>query len=109
MKTMILRSVLVALVLAPILAFLHIVPRKATTYVPAVEVSEIKDMRYEEAIALMKAREHTYGAIQWLRECGLHSPFFWAAVARSSIAPLVVIFSACVGVGQWHQRRPALP
>jgi hypothetical protein len=106
MKTIILRSMLVAVVLAPILALLHVVPRKATTYVPAVEFSEIKDMRYEEAVALMKAREHTYGAIRWLQEFGLR-PFFWSAVARSSVVPLVVIFGGCVWFGQWQQRKPA--
>ena len=106
MKTIVVRSMLVAVVAAPILALLVVVPRKATTYVPAVEVSEIKDMRYEDALALMRAREHTYGAIQWLQEFGLR-PFFWSAVARSSVAPLVIIFSACLCFGQWQQRRPA--
>ena len=107
MKTIVLRSLLVAVAAAPILAFFLVVPRKATTYVPAAEVSEIKDMRYEDALALMRAREHTYGAIQWLQECGLRSSFFWAEVAKSSVAPLVIIFSACVCLGQWQQRRPA--
>ena len=106
MKMIILRSALIAVVLAPLVALLHILPMKATKYVPPVDFSEFKDMRYEDAMAQMRTRERTLTTVEWLQEFSTR-PWFWAGLAKSSVVPFVAIFGGCVSLGCWQRRRPA--
>jgi hypothetical protein len=106
MKTVILRSALIAVVLAPMVALLSVLPLKAIKYVPPIDEREFESMSYREAMAQMQARSRELTTFEWLEEFS-RRPFFWAGLARSSVVPFAAIFGGCVWLGYWQRRRPS--
>jgi hypothetical protein len=108
MRRLLLRSLLVALLIGPVVAFVSAVAsvRTPVEYEPGVSQAEIKsyDSRtVSELEAFLKSRQVKLTRYQWLRESIGYS-YFWKGIARSSVGPFVGIFLGSIVVGTWERR-----
>jgi hypothetical protein len=97
MRRLLLRSLLVALLIGPVVAFVSAVAsvRTPVEYEPGVSQAEIKsyDSRtVSELEAFLKSRQVKLTRYQWLRESIGYS-YFWKGIARSSVGPSSEYFS----------------
>jgi hypothetical protein len=120
MRTLLLRSLLVALLIGPLVTFVSTVASVRTmsregvfmvTYEPALSEVEIKsydNRTVSDLKALMKSREVKVTRYQWLRE-SIGYAYFWKGIARSSLGPCIGIFLGCIVVGGLERRYGLTP
>lgn len=113
MKTLLLRSLLVALLIGPLVTFVSTVASVRTTvkYEPALSEAEMKSYNnrtVSDLKALMKSREVKFTRYQWLRE-SIGYVYFWKEIARRSLEPSIGIFLGCIVVGCWERRYSLTP
>jgi hypothetical protein len=109
MKTVLLRSLFVALLIGPLTTFVDVVTRTHHThrYEPPVSEAELQQLS-EGSVAHFRAelekRQVPFTCRQWLEESvGQH--YFWNSLAKSSLVPTVGVFLACVCVGGLERRE----
>jgi hypothetical protein len=91
MRSLVLRSLLVALLIGPLITFVSVVTSTRT-----------------DLEAFMKSREVKFTRYQWLRE-SIGYAYFWKEIARSSLGPCIGIFLGCLVVGKLERRYSLLP
>jgi hypothetical protein len=112
MRSLLLRSLLIAVLVGPALTFVLTVAsmRRAVKYEPGISEDEIKSYHnrpVSELQALLKSREVKLTRYQWLRE-SIGYAYFWEGIALTSIRPCIGIFIGCVII--WTlERRHAIP
>lgn len=109
MKALLLRSLLAALLFAPLISFANSViwSRVRYRYDPPIsdaEFHEFDSRTVAETEAELKRREVRYTKSQWLSE-SVREPYFWTDLAKTSIVPAPAIFLACICVGGLERRR----
>jgi hypothetical protein len=112
MRSLLLRSLLVAVLIGPPLTFVSTVAsvRPGVKYEPGISEDEIKsyDNRpVSELQALLKSREVKLTRYQRLRE-SIGYAYFWKGLALTSIRSCIGIFIGCVILGILERRR-AIP
>jgi hypothetical protein len=113
MRSLLLRSLLVALLIGPLVTFVSTVASVRTTvrYDPGLSEAEIKsydNRKVSDLEAVLKSREVKFTRYQWLRESIGYS-YFWKGVARSSLGPCIGIFLGCIIVGRLERRHGSPP
>lgn len=109
MKSLLVRSLLAAVLIGPLVTFVSTVASMRTTvaYVPGISQDEFKsyDSRpVSELEAFMKSRQVKFTRTQWLHE-SIGYAYFWRGIAWQSLGPSVGMFLGCVIVGSL-ERRP---
>jgi ABC-type transport system involved in multi-copper enzyme maturation permease subunit len=109
MRSLLLRSLLVAILIGPIVTFLSAVASVRTTvkYEPGLSEAEFKsydNRTVSELEAFMKSREVKFTRYQWLRE-SIGTADFWKGIAWSSLGPSIGIFLGCVVIGRLERRE----
>jgi hypothetical protein len=113
MRSLLVRSLLVALLVGPLVTFVSTVASTRTTvkYVPGISEDEFRsydNRSVSELEAFMKSREVKFGRYQWLRE-SIGYAYFWEQIAWDSIGPCIGIFLGCVVVGTLERRNRPVP
>ncbi len=108
MKALLVRSLLVAVLLGPVIDLVSTVTlfRGAMRYEPPLgeaEYHRMGNMTLNEMDAALAKRRIRMTRWDWLRDSVQYS-YFWKQVARDSIVPGCGVFLACVWVG-WMERR----
>ena len=113
MRGLLVRSLLVALLLGPVVTFIVGIARisKITEYEPGISEAEMK--AYEgrtvaELERFLQSRRVRLTRYQSLRE-QMRYPFFWKGIARGSVGPCVAVFLGCIIVGGAERRRALAP
>lgn len=109
MKSLLLRSLLAAVLIGPLVAFVSTVAstRATVAYVPGISQDEFKsyDSRpVSDLDAFLKSRQVKLTRTQWLRE-SIGYAYFWQGIAWQSLGPSAGIFLGCIIVGGL-ERRP---
>lgn len=104
MKGLLLRSLLVALVIGPLVAFVSTVSFTRTTvkYEPALGEAELKsydNRTVSDLEAFVASREVKFTRYEWLRE-SIGEADFWKGIAWRSLGPCVGIFLGCIVIGR---------
>jgi ABC-type transport system involved in multi-copper enzyme maturation permease subunit len=112
MRILLLRSLLAALLIGPLVTFVSIVASVRTTvkYEPGLSENEIKsydNRTVSDFEAFMKSREVKFTRYQWLRE-SIRYADFWKEMAWRSLGPCIGIFLGCLVVAA-IERRQDLP
>jgi hypothetical protein len=112
MRSLLLRSLLVALLIGPLVTFVSAVVSVRTTveYVPGLSEDEIKSFdnrTVSDLEAFMQSRAVKFTRYQWLRE-SIGEAYFWKGIARGSLWHCIGIFLGCLIVGSL-ERRSTLP
>lgn len=112
MRSLLLRSLLVAVLVGPAITFVFSVAsiRPGVRYEPGISEDEFKsydNRTVAELQALLKSREVKVTRYQWLRE-SVVSGYFWARIVGNSLRPCIGIFIGCVIMGTLERRR-AIP
>jgi len=112
MKSLFLRSLLVALLIGPLVTFVSTVVSVRTTvkYEPGLSEAEMKsydNRTVSDLKVFMKSREVKFTRYQWLRE-SVGYAYFWKGIALRSLGPCIGIFLGCIVVGrlEQHYRLP---
>ena len=113
MRSLLLRSLVVALLMGPLVTFVSTVASVRTTvkYEPGLSEDEIKsydNRTVSDLKAFMKSREVKFTRYQWLRE-SIGYAYFWKGIARSSLGPCIGIFLGCLVVGRLERRYDLPP
>lgn len=113
MKSLLLRSLLAAILIGPLVTFISTVASTRTTveYVPGVSQDEFKayDSRtVSDLEAFLKSRQVKLTRSQWLRESIGYS-YFWREIAWQSLGPSIGVFLACILVGGLERRSLGAP
>jgi hypothetical protein len=113
MRSLLLRSLLVALLVGPLVTFVSTVASVRTTvkYEPGLSEAEMKsydNRKVSELEAFLKSREVKFTRYQWLRE-SIGCAYFWKGIARSSLGPCIGIFLGCIVVGRLERRNGLTP
>jgi hypothetical protein len=100
MKTLLLRSLLAALLFAPLVSFANSIiwTRVRFRYDPPLteaEYHQIENRTGKEIEAELKKREVRYTKSQWLSD-SVREPYLWTDLAKASIVPAPAIFLACL-------------
>lgn len=108
MKRLLLRSLAVALVLAPCsgVTTYMVGLNYITEYRPPFSEQELRQMdnlTVKQVQALTAGRTVRITRMQWVAE-SLGSAYFWHDVAMRSIAPFAAIFLGCVCIGALERR-----
>ena|SRR5208283_5563587 len=108
MRSLVLRSLLVALLVGPLVTFVSTVASVRTTvkYEPGLSEAEMKlydNRTVSELEAFLKSREMKFTRYQWLRE-NIGYAYFWKGIARSSLGHCIGIFLGCIVVGGLERR-----
>lgn len=107
MRGLLLRSLLVALLIGPLVTFVATVASVRTKkYEPGLSEAEIKsydNRTVSDLEAFLKSRQVTVTRYQWLRE-SIGYAHFWEGIARSSLEPCIGIFLGCIVVGSLERR-----
>jgi hypothetical protein len=108
MRSLLLRSLLVALLIGPLVTFVSTVASTRTTvkYEPGLSEDELKsydNRTVSDLKAFMKSREVKFTRYQWLRE-SVGYAYFWEGIALSSLGPCAGIFLGCLIVGRLERR-----
>jgi hypothetical protein len=109
MKSLVLRSLIIAAVLAPLAGFATYIflLRNITEYIPPISETELQQMDklpVEQVKPILAARTVKISRMQWLAD-SVGSAYLWHAVAVRSIAPFIAIFAGCVCIGVLERRR----
>ena len=109
MKRLLLRSLIIAIILGPLLAFVISAAsfRHATKYDPPISEEEMKqmdNMPVKEFKTALRAREVKLTYAQWLAE-SIGTPYFWNSLGRGSLVPTTGIFLACTCMGILERRN----
>jgi hypothetical protein len=105
MKTLLIRSSVIALVLAPVLSIAFHFPVKAFKIDPPLDPAKAETMSHEEMEAYYQAHNVEIGKFQWLVD-SVRWSWFWKSTFQTSLFPFVVLFVACFGLGYWQRTRP---
>jgi hypothetical protein len=113
LRTLLLRSLLVALLIGPLVTLVSTVASVRTTvkYEPGLSEAEIKsydNRTVSELDAFLKSRQVKFTRYQWLRE-SIGDAYFWKGIARSSLGPCIGIFLGCIVVGSLERRNGLTP
>jgi hypothetical protein len=113
MRSLLLRSLLVALLIGPPVTFVSIMVSVRTTvkYEPGLSEDELKsydNRRVSDLKAFMKSREVKFTRYQWLRE-SIGYAYFWKGIALGSLGPCIGIFLGCLVVGRLERRYDLSP
>jgi len=113
MRSLLLRSLLVALLVGPLVTFVSAVASVRTTvrYEPGPSEAEVKsydNRTVSELEAFLKSREVKLTRYQWLRE-SIGEAYFWKRMARSSLGPCIGIFLGCIVIGKLERRSGLTP
>jgi len=108
MKNLLVRSLLAALLIGPLVTFVIGVGRMRLIreYQPGISESEMKayeNRTVAEFEAYLQSRQVQLTHYQSLRELMRH-PFYWQGLARASTAPCIAVFLGCVIVGKSERR-----
>jgi hypothetical protein len=111
-KTLVLRSLLIALIFGPLAAFATTVQwvRGPIKYDPPISESEWRQLTELPATKMalaVQAREVHLTRSQWLASSVGHS-FFWFLLAKNSVIPVLGVFSGSVCLGYWQRRTFAV-
>lgn len=109
MKTLLVRSLLAAVLIGPLVTFVSTVASVRTTvkYEPGISEDELKsyDSRtVSDLDAFLKSRQVKFTRFQWLRE-SIGYAYFWKAIAWKSLGPSIGIFLGCIAVGRLERRQ----
>jgi|HubBroStandDraft_1064217.scaffolds.fasta_scaffold111200_2 ABC-type transport system involved in multi-copper enzyme maturation permease subunit len=109
MRSLLLRSLLVAILVGPVVTFVSTVASVRTTvkYEPGLSEAEFKsydNRTVSELETFMKSREVKFTRYQWLRE-SIGTAYFWKGIAWSSLGPCIGIFLGCMVVGTLERRN----
>ena len=109
MRSLLLKSLLVAVLIGPMITFVFTVAysRSAVRYEPGISDVEFKsyDKRtVSDLQAFLKSREVKLTRYQSLRE-SMGYAYFWKGIARSSLRYCIAVFLGCVIFGTWDRRR----
>ena len=109
MKSLLLKSLLVAVLIGPTITFVFTVAysRSAVRYEPGMSEVEFKsydNRTVSDLRAFMKSREVKLTRYQSLRE-SMGYAYFWKGIARSSLLSCIEIFLGCVMLGTLERRR----
>jgi hypothetical protein len=112
MRSLLVRSLLAALLIGPLVTFVSTVASVRTTvkYEPGLSEDEIKSFdnrTVADLQAFMNSRAVKFTRYQWLRE-SIGYADFWKAIAVRSLGPCIGIFLGCLIVGRL-ERRDDLP
>lgn len=113
MKSLLLRSLLAAALIGPLVAFASTVAsvRPGVRYAPGISQYELKsyDSRsVTDLEAFLQSREVKLTRSQWLRE-SIGSAQFWEGNAWKSVEPIIGIFLGCIIVGGLERRHVRVP
>jgi hypothetical protein len=113
MRSLLLRSLLVALLIGPLVTFVSTVVSVRTTVKYELGLSEDEVKSYDNRTvsdlkAFLKSRAVKFTRYQWLRE-SIGYPYFWKGIARSSLGPCIGIFLGCLIVGRMERRYDLPP
>lgn len=113
MKTLILRSLIIAILIGPALTLLNSVlwTHVHSKYDPPISQSEIqqwKKLTAGEMELKFIQREVPFSKVQWLSE-SIHYSYFWRDLAKTSCIPTAGVFFACFWAGRMerHSRTVA--
>src|SRR5579872_4694841 len=109
MRSLLLKSFLVAVLIGPPIAFLLTVVSGGTTmkYEPAISADELRsyDNRpVSDLKAFLKSREVKLTGYRSLRESIAYA-YFWKEIARSTLRSCIEIFVGCVILGTLERHR----
>jgi hypothetical protein len=107
-KTLLLRSLLIAVLVGPAINLVSTFTlfHDATTYDPPVSEAEFHrmgNMTVNEMEAALAKRSVKLTRWNWLKDSVQYS-YFWKQVARDAIVPSCGVFFACIWVS-WGERR----
>jgi hypothetical protein len=113
MRSLLRRSLLVALLIGPLVTFVSTVVSVRTTvqYEPGLSEDELKscdNRTVSDLKAFLKSRAVKFTRYQWLRE-SIGEAYFWKRIARSSLGPCIGIFLGCLVVGRLERRYDLAP
>jgi len=109
MKSLVLKSVLVAVLLGPIITVVFAVAysRSSVRFEPGISETEFKsydNRSLSDLQALMKSREVKLTRYQTLRD-SMGYAYFWKGIARSSLPSSIAVFLGCMIIGTWDRHR----
>ena len=109
MRSLLLRSLLVAVLIGPVVTFVSTVAstRVSVKYEPGISEDEFRsydNRTVSDLQAFLKSREVKFTRNQWLRE-SMGYTYFWEGIARSSLRSCIAVFLGCVIIGTWERRR----
>ena len=109
MRSLLLKSLLVAVLIGPMITFVFTVAysRSAVRYEPGIGEVEFKsydNRTVSDFQAFLKSREVKLTRYQSLRE-SMGYAYFWEGIARSSLRSCIAVFLGCVIIGTWDRRR----
>lgn len=112
MRSLLLRSLIVAVLIGPPLTFVSTVAsvRPGVKYEPGISQDEFRsydNRTVSDLQAFLKSREVKFTRYQWLRE-SVRYAFFWEGIALSSVRSCIGIFIGCVIMGTLERRRAIL-
>src|ERR1700761_3887949 len=99
MRSLLLRSLLVAVLIGPVVTLVSTVAstQVSVKYEPGISEDEFRsydNRTVSDLKAFMKSREVKFTRSQWLRESIGYS-YFWEEIARRSVGPCIGIFIGC--------------
>ena len=107
MKKTFLKSLVLALLLGPAISFFNSLmwTRVTHRYQPPVSGEELRSWKgsVAELQAELSKREVPYTRTEFLRDSVGHR-FFWINLAKSSLVPVLGVFSACICFGLLQRR-----
>lgn len=113
MRSLLLTSLLVALLVGPVVTLVSTVAsvRTKVKYEPGISEAEFKSYDHRpvsELDAFLKSREVKFTRYQWLRE-SIGTAYFWEGIGLSSLGPSIGIFLGCIAVGKLERRKERDP
>jgi len=108
MKSLLLRSLLAAVLMGPAIGFASglVALQGATKYEPPLSEAEFHQMgnlTVNEMEATLAKRRIKMNRWEWLRD-SMHYSYFWKHVAHNAVLPCSGVFLACTWVG-WMEIR----
>ena len=109
MRSLLLKSLLVAVLIGPVSTFVSTVAstRANVKYEPGISEDEFRsydNRTVSDLQAFLKSREVKLTRYQSLRE-SMGYAYFWKGIARSSLRCGIAVFLGCIIVGTWDRRR----
>jgi ABC-type transport system involved in multi-copper enzyme maturation permease subunit len=109
MRSVLLRSLVAALLVGPLVTFVSTVAsvRTSVKYEPGISEAEFRsydNRTVSELDAFMKSREVKFTRSQWLRE-SIGYAHFWEGIAWNSLGTCIGIFLGCIVVGRLERRN----
>lgn len=112
LKTLVLRSLLIALIFGPLTTFAYTVlsvrgPIKYDPPISEAEWRQLTELPAAKMALALQGREVHLTRSQWLASSVGHS-FFWLDLMKNSVVPVLGVFSASVCLGYWQRRTFAV-